>query len=235
MNKSTSLIFCTKRSFSTSSSTSTSLRKNKRSPPSRDLSPLFSIYHLSPRFLPLSPSKLKPYLVHAFAPNPTVGSAPPAPARLSQLLNAKETIEINATRGAISLTKGGAELDIKATDWVTNIGIGSVHESNYQDSFDRIAIEGSERPLQARMRRIVDKLHGTEGGGQAGVEITVEMRETARETRKDWEEDRARRSAEKEKKALLHKRKEEEDEQEEIGFTSHFEEDLAPKSYSLGR
>lgn len=52
--------------------------------------------------------------------------------------------------------------------------ISGTGQESYADSFEKKFTVGAEPPLSGRMRRVMDVLHGTEGGGRAGLRTLEE-------------------------------------------------------------
>lgn len=172
-------------------------RPNKRTSASRSsLSSLISLYHLSPTFLPLSPSSVDPTICHTFAPDSnSYGSQ--RPMRIHELLGAHEGLQISAIAHDVKR----AFPDLSQTR--LQAGAGNVMEKDggptYDKSFEGVFTRGSEPPMRKRWRRVMDRLHGTESGGQAGVGTLAEEGEDwgervermARETEREKERDAA--------------------------------------------
>lgn len=160
------------RAISTGRSPSTAPRRriNKRTAaitPPAVLSSLTSLYHFTPAFLPLSPSLVDPAICSAFA-SPKSNSKPEPVAVAT--LTAMHTL-ITAERGILSgpaWVTSFPELSSSLARPPTYFS-GYQDEPSFRDSFMEPFKRGSEAPLRRRWRRVIDTLHGTEAGGQAGV------------------------------------------------------------------
>lgn len=154
------------------------------------LSNLISLYHLTPTFVPTAtPSQLQQHVTDTLAPLSSA-TAKPRPKDLLDLVLAQhkldqERIKLDTAATSPSSasllgvrlrqTANSDSFDFSAT------GGGGVDGAIYdhQHSFYSSHTAGSEPPLAKRVRRVVDKLHGTEAGGRAGVQVLEEQGEKA--------------------------------------------------------
>jgi len=156
------------------------------------LSNLISLYHLTPTFVPTAnPSQLQQHVTNTLAPLSSATSKP-RPRDLLDLVLAQhkldqERIKLDtAATSPSSASLLGVRLRQTATssdsfDFSSTAGGGGPDGAIYdhQSSFYSSHTAGSEPPLAKRVRRVVDKLHGTEAGGRAGVQVLKEQGEKA--------------------------------------------------------
>lgn len=155
----------------TLSSTATP-RPNKRTTASAaSTSSLISLYHLSPTFLPLSPSSVDPTICHTFAPDSnSYGSQ--YPKNFPELVLARQALQMSAI--AHDVKRAFPDLNASRVDASTGYSMAGDDGPTYDKSFESVFTRGSEPPLRKRWRRVMDKLYGTEAGGQAGVQTLLE-------------------------------------------------------------
>ncbi|GAA5915524.1 uncharacterized protein JCM6883_000278 [Sporobolomyces salmoneus] len=175
-------------------------KRTLQSSSTSSLSSLISLYHLSPTFVPTSnPPRLQQHLTNTLAPIRNVTNKP-RPHHLIDLVHASHDLDTertkldtelsgsaaSATLLGLKLRQGGFQGDSFANLPFENDGMVYDH----QNSFFANHTVGQEAPLARRVRRIVDKLHGTEAGGRAGLNVlreqggkAVEWKEGLREAR----------------------------------------------------
>lgn len=168
----------TTRSIASTSYLHAAPRQNKRHQKSSresSLSSLISLYHLSSTFAPLSPSSLGPYIDHAIIPKSTYRT--PTPLSLLDLARSQNILshEIEKVQHVGSIVNA----DISLSTSLQNNGsfdseVSGTGRESYGESFEKKFTVGAEPPLSGRMRRVMDVLHGTEGGGQAGLRTLEE-------------------------------------------------------------
>ncbi|GAA5948842.1 hypothetical protein JCM21900_003446 [Sporobolomyces salmonicolor] len=148
------------------------------------LSSLVSLYHLTPTFVPTAdPASLNSHITATLAPQNS--SAKPRPHDLYDVVRAQQELDLERIRldaaASASLLGVNLRLASNAPDARFELGPrgadGKVYD--HQGSFFAVHETGAEPPLSQRMRRVVDRLHGTEAGGRAGIEVVEELGERA--------------------------------------------------------
>ncbi|GAA6060704.1 hypothetical protein JCM10212_003325 [Sporobolomyces blumeae] len=187
-------------------------KRTQQSSRSASLSNLISLYHLSPTFVPTAaPSRLQDHVNQVLAPK-SHSTSKPRPHDLLALVLAnysldQERIKLDlaaASPSAASLL--GVKLRLGENSRDSYVGLDSTFGRDregaiydHEHSFYSAHTNGAEPPLAKRVRRIVDRLHGTEAGGRAGLEVVeehgakaVEWQEGLRDARRQERDREAR-------------------------------------------
>lgn len=160
-------------------------KRNKLKNKNEILNNLIELYHLSKKFSPLNNenNKLNNYINNDLIPIDKNISRSPEPLNLIQLtrnqnqlyheiekVNQSNSNSNNSNSNSTLLTSTEINLNSSIQSYRSN----QYYDETYSESFEKINILGSEPPLSNRMRRIMDTLHGTTAGGQAGLETLIE-------------------------------------------------------------
>ncbi|GAA5976657.1 hypothetical protein JCM11641_005653 [Rhodosporidiobolus odoratus] len=164
-------------------------KRTARSSPSAVLSSLTELYHLTPTFVPTSdPSTLSQHITSTLVQTSGAIRPKPKPYNLHELISSQTKVDVQRIRleASGSATTSILGLDLKQPGNGSQATLGSAFENegfDHRESFFTAFTKGAEPPLARRMRRMVDKLHGTEAGGRAGVETMKEFGDKAKEWR----------------------------------------------------
>ncbi|GAA5867259.1 hypothetical protein JCM1840_005001 [Sporobolomyces johnsonii] len=194
------------------------------------LSSLVSLYHLTPTFVPTAdPASLNSHITATLASQNS--SAKPRAHDLYDVVRAQQELDLQRIRldaagtssASASLLGVKLRLSSNAPDSKFELSPSGANGELYdhQGSFFAVHETGAEPPLSQRMRRVVDRLHGTAAGGRAGVEVVEEMGERAIQ----WKEGlKAARERERER--------EQREEREAEAFADEFVEKLSEEEAS---
>lgn len=162
-------------------------KRTVQSSPTSALSSLISLYHLSPTFVPTADSsKLQQHVTEVLAPAKITKNTP-RPHHLIDLVYAshdldRERIKLDmasTTSSPASASLLGIKLRTQAYQGESFASFPlSSHDNlvyDHQNSFYSNHTLGQEPPLAARVRRVVDTLHGTLAGGRAGLPVLKEQ------------------------------------------------------------
>lgn len=187
------------------------------------LSALISTYHLTPTFAPLHSAQLDSYITPILAPAPSLAySSRPRPSTIHDLVTAhsvldSERVKFNQPHTALL----DLQLDLQGNRYDSGIPSMRTTPPTTADSPLLAFKEGSEPPLRSRVRRVVDKLHGTANGGLAGLQTVLENTAKAQEWSKGLQQ------------AKLSKEQREREEEDELkGFSEAWEEDGSSRDES---
>ncbi|KAI5477088.1 hypothetical protein MNV49_006887 [Pseudohyphozyma bogoriensis] len=200
------------------------VQRTTPSPSTARLDALTSLYHQTSFFLPLSAAdRATPILNTLVSPDRDTAS-PPRPGDMRLLVENRQLVELNARKGRVSLTQGGAQLDtMVSTTHINTSELAREGKRKLRDSYHEVFISGAEPVLRSRMRRIVETLHGTTAGGQAGPRIVAERAEDARKAREDWNKTKDEQVATRAMQKKLDKEREQKSQQQAEDFAREFE------------
>ena len=153
--------------------TASRVRPNKRvarTSEATTLSSLISLYHLTPTFPPLSPALIKPHIISAFLPATSFNA--PVPRDQAQMLYAKRRYD----SASASFDRSGGASSLLAADYTSNSEYNAATPTlqSFEQSFLQTHTKGFEHAFRKRARMVVDTLHGTSAGGQAGLGSLLE-------------------------------------------------------------
>ena len=148
--------------------TASKVRPNKRvarTSEATTLSSLISLYHLTPTFAPLSPALVKPHIVHAFLSKSR--NVTPVPRDYKEMLRMKSSFDTDAA----SFDRSGNAINMLSAGTGEHGGSETAPPlpKSFDQSFLRAHTKGLEPAFLKRARLVVDVLHGTSAGGQAGL------------------------------------------------------------------
>lgn len=148
------------------------------------MSSLVSLFHAAAKFPPLEIKSMGPFIEVAFIPD-TSHTLP----RLISLTSLQKTQDLIDDAAAQFDHPGVLLNDVNLytshSDGLDYFDMsGSSKAKPFRDSFEAAWATGAEPSLQRRVRRMVDAVHGTEGGGQAGLASLEENAQSVREQEK---------------------------------------------------
>ncbi|GAA5865296.1 hypothetical protein JCM3774_004930 [Rhodotorula dairenensis] len=201
-------------------------RRTARSSQQHAAAALAELYHLAPTFVPARDQPaLNRRVTEALTPIAYEG-ARPRPSTFRDLVNLNRHLDLERVRltAARTVTSSlqSVNLAVPANydnhdslafgDAATQLG-----QFDYRGSFYKAYSQAGEPPLAARLRQVVDALHGTTAGGRAGPDVVADHGEKA--VRWNRELEQARRAAREQRRR---------DEDESRAFQEAFDDDPQP-------
>lgn len=142
------------------------------------LSSLISLYHQTPNFAPLTATAMNDYIIHSIIPISSNGSTikpVPVSSQIREMILSKKGLNAEGGNFDRKGTSVGMDLDSSLTSSNSLFEVSN-SDYTYEQGFNKSFSLGSEPPLRRRMRLVMDTLHGTSSGGQAGLLNVLESK-----------------------------------------------------------
>lgn len=167
-------------------------RRTARSSPSHAAAALADLYHLAPTFVPAhEAAALHLRVTEVLTPIAPEG-ARPRPSTFRDLVNLHRHLDLERVRLTAART-------VTSSLQSVNLAVPANHDNHdalafgadptaagaqlghfdYRGSFYQAYSRAGEPPLAARLRQVIDALHGTTAGGRAGPDVVAENGEKA--------------------------------------------------------